>query len=209
MRLVCLSDLHAQKIYFDIPSGDVLVIAGDICNRGTLEEIKRFDQFLSDLPHRHKLVVAGNHDLPFAKLAAEKAGALLKNAIYLQDSSAEIKGVKFWGSPWQLRYFDGAFDLAQRQELAEKWARIPVDTDVLITHTPPHGILDRTRRGKHVGCRDLAIAIQHISPKAHIFGHIHESAGLCQVSGCIFVNASIAIGNKSKFYVPTVIDVES
>lgn len=203
-----MSDVHDKKIRFSIPSGDVLVVAGDICNRGNLEELERFDRFLSDLPHRYKIVVAGNHDWPFARLPAEKAVSLLKNAVYLQDSSIVINGVKFWGAPWQRRYFDGAFDLAQRQELAEKWGRIPGDTDVLITHTPPYGILDKTRHGKNAGCRDLKIALQHIRPKIHIFGHIHESAGQHQESGCVFVNASITRSYSGEVYAPTVINVE-
>ncbi|WAR47104.1 metallophosphoesterase family protein [Methylomonas rapida] len=206
--MVCLSDFHGRKIRFSIPSGNVLVVAGDICNRGNLEEIERFDRFLADLPHEHKLVVAGNHDWPFAKLPVENASSLLRNGIYLQDSSVTIDGVKFWGSPWQRKYFDGAFDLNRQQDLVEKWNKIPKDTDVLITHTPPYGTLDKTRRGNHAGCRDLAKIVQTINLKAHIFGHIHEHAGKQRVSGCIFVNASIAKHYHNKAYALTTIDID-
>jgi Icc-related predicted phosphoesterase len=204
LRIVCLSDIHSRKIQFPIPSGDVLIVAGDICNRGTVEEIEKFDLFLAGLSHQYKLVIAGNHDWPFARFSVENSGFLLKNGIYLQDSGIIIDGVKFWGSPWQRKYFDGAFDLSSRQELVEKWDKIPMDTDILITHTPPHGILDKTRRGNRVGCRDLAKIVKKISPKAHIFGHIHENAGKHCESGCIFVNASI----RTKDCLPIVIDLE-
>ncbi len=208
LRLVCLSDLHDKKINIPIPHGDVLVVAGDICKRGSLQEIDRFDRFLADLPHPYKLVVAGNHDWPFARVPVDRAGSLLTHGLYLQDSAIEINGVKFWGAPWQRRYFDGAFDLNQRQELVDKWNKIPCDTDVLITHTPPYGILDRTRRGKHIGCKELAKAIQLIKPKIHIFGHVHESAGMIYDVDSIFVNASLSFASKNKKDFPIIVEID-
>jgi Icc-related predicted phosphoesterase len=204
MRLVCLADLHDEQ-QVDIPDGHVLIVAGDICRKGNNDEIKRFDHWLARLPHQHKLVIAGNHDRPFAK--AENPNELIKNGVYLQDSGIEINGFKFWGSPWQPRYFDGAFDLKRGPELSEVWRKIPVDTDVLITHTPPFGILDRTRLGKNVGCKDLAEAVQRIKPKAHIFGHIHESAGIWRGANGIFVNSSIKKKPNNSMQKVKIIDI--
>lgn len=191
MRLVCIADLHImarQSMPTNLPSGDVLVVAGDICRTGSLAEIDYFDGWIARQPHQYKVVIAGNHDWPFVK--TENPNGLLKNGIYLQDSAVTINGTKFWGSPWQPKYFDGAFDLARGPELAAMWKKIPKDIDVLITHTPPFGVLDRTRRGRHIGCKDLSEAVQRIMPKAHIFGHVHESHGLIKINDTVFVNAA-------------------
>jgi len=112
---------------------------------------------------------------------AKKLGGLLKNATcYLENSGVEIDGVKFWGSPWQPEFFNWAFNLPRGRRLAEIWALIPDDTEVLITHTPPYGILDRVDSGEHVGCEDLRRALQRVKPKVHVFGHIHEDRGVVE-----------------------------
>ena len=86
---------------------------------------------------------------------------------------SEIDGVKFWGSPWQPAFYDWAFNVPRGRQLAEMWALIPDDTDVLITHTPPYGILDQVENGELVGCEDLREALLRVKPKLHVFGHIH------------------------------------
>ncbi|MCL7420596.1 MAG: metallophosphoesterase, partial [Methylobacter sp.] len=68
MRIVCISDLHSSKQSFSVPDGNVLIIAGDICGYGCLDELEDFDNFLSNLPHKHKLLIAGNHDWPFTRV---------------------------------------------------------------------------------------------------------------------------------------------
>lgn len=189
MKIVALSDTHGRHEQINVPGGDVLVHAGDFCGYGTLEEVEAFNDYLGTLPHAHKIVVAGNHDWPFER-EPEQAQKLLTNAIYLQDSGIVIDGVRFYGSPWQPEFFDWAFNLPRGSALAEKWAQIPGDTDVLITHGPPLGVLDRTMAGLSVGCEDLAKALsQRIKPKLHIFGHIHEGYGLMDKQGTAYVNA--------------------
>ena len=73
--------------------------------------------------------------------------------------------------------------------LAEVWARVPTRVDVLVTHGPPMGVLDRTSRGESVGCEALAEALERIRPRLHVFGHIHESYGTLEKGGTLFVNA--------------------
>jgi hypothetical protein len=158
IRLVCMSDLHHIPHDFPVPDGDVLIIAGDVCGYGTRKELEIFDDFLSRQGHAYKLLIAGNHDWPYARLPLEEAKGLVKNAVYLQDTGVEICGLKFWGSPWQPWFLDWAFNMPRGPQLAEIWAKIPDDIDVLITHTPPYGILDQLISGKHVGCADLANA---------------------------------------------------
>jgi Icc-related predicted phosphoesterase len=206
LRLVCMSDLHSLKPACPVPVGDVLIIAGDICGYGTLDEIKAFDDFLADLPHSHKLLIAGNHDWPFARVP-QQAIALLQNATYLEDSGIEIDGIKFWGSPWQPFFCNWAFNLPRGTPLAKIWSKIPSETDVLITHGPPYGILDQIYDGDHVGCEELLKALQRFRPKVHVFGHIHESYGMLKQDGTTFINASICDGRYRPVNAPIVVDV--
>ena len=148
----------------------------------------------------------GNHDWPIAHAGPEAMKDLIKNAIYLENSGVEIDGVKFWGSPWQPEFFNWAFNLPRGPKLAEMWALIPDDTDVLITHSPPYGILDQIYSGEHVGCEDLLAALQRVRPKVHVFGHIHEGYGMLKQNGTTFINASVCDERYRPFNAPIVID---
>ena len=145
MRIVAVADTHLYQADLGaIPDGDVFVHAGDLCRRGTLQELEQVVLWMRALPHANKIVVAGNHDWCFAR-EPEAARALLgETIVYLQDSAAVIDGVSFWGSPWQPRYRNWAFNLERGAPLAEKWSLIPSGTDVLVTHGPPRGFGDRT-----------------------------------------------------------------
>lgn len=173
MRIVCISDTHGKHRTMTIPDGDVLVHAGDLTPRGHEKDIKDVNDWLGTLPHKHKIMIAGNHDFEFEKNPIN-ARSWITNAHYLCDESLIIDGVKFYGSPWQPRYFDWAFNVDRGEPLKVIWDKIPMDTDVLITHGPPHGILDMTFEKIMAGCEELLLAVQRIKPKIHIFGHIHE-----------------------------------
>ena len=190
MRLICISDTHARHEAVFIPDGDVLVCAGDFTGHGEKRDVVAFNDWLGKLPHRHKVVIAGNHDFCFEQTPAE-ARSWLTAATYLQDDGVTLDGVTFWGSPWQPRFFDWAFNLDRGALLAKKWAKIPTGVDVLVTHGPPHGILDRTDRGEPVGCEELLTAVvERVKPKVHVFGHIHEAYGRETRGPTTFVNAS-------------------
>ncbi len=193
MRIVCVSDTHARHHLTVVPDGDVLVHAGDITRRGKLEDVESFDRWLGTLPHKHKIVICGNHDFCFQERAAE-ARARITNAIYLEDSGCEIDGITFYGSPWQPWFGGWAFNLPRGEALAKVWAEIPVGVDVLITHGPPAGILDQNHAGIACGCRDLLDRVFVVKPRLHVFGHIHESAGRSDIDGIIFLNASTQLG---------------
>jgi predicted phosphohydrolase len=193
MRIVCISDTHARHRLTEVPEGDILVHGGDITNRGDLEDVESFNTWLATLPHKHKIVICGNHDFCFQDRGPE-ARARITNAIYLEDSGCEIEGLSFYGSPWQPWFFDWAFNLPRGDALAKVWAKIPVSTDVLITHGPPEGILDMTVRGDRAGCRDLLARIHEVKPRLHVFGHIHEAAGREVIGDTVFVNASTQMG---------------
>mgnify|MGYP001337605213 FL=1 len=197
MRIVCISDTHNCTSEIAVPDGDLLVHSGDATITGTADEIARFSDWFSGLPHRHKVFVAGNHDWLFEK-DEQLARRLLDPSItYLQDSAGEVDGRKIYGSPWQPRFYDWAFNLMRGSELAEKWAMIPEDTEILVTHGPPFGILDLVPRSgwdENTGCEELRKRVEQIASfgrlKLHVFGHIHCGYGLHEEFGIRFVNAS-------------------
>ncbi|MFO7564513.1 MAG: metallophosphatase domain-containing protein [Enhygromyxa sp.] len=189
IRLVILSDTHG---YHDIavPPGDVLIHAGDGCRQGSLAEARDWADFLHRQPHPHKIVIAGNHDRCFES-EFERASALFRGLDFLHDSGCERLGLRFWGAPWQPWFLSWAFNLPRGPELAAKWALIPDATDVLVTHGPPMGILDRTYDDEPVGCEALRLAIARVRPRVHVFGHIHEGYGTAELDGTLFINGSI------------------
>lgn len=204
MRLVAISDTHNQIDSINLPKGDVLIHCGDFTVSGTFSEITQFNRDLLRQADKfkHIIIIAGNHDLLFEN-QPEFARSLLDSSFnYLEDASCIIEGIKFYGSPYQPRFFDWAFNLMRGAELAEKWELIPNDTDILITHGPPHGILDEVPRQfwiENTGCEELRKKVEEIRPKAHIFGHIHCGYGQTEQFGVKFINAS----NCDESYNPT------
>ena len=190
VKIVAIADTHGRHEEVGVPEGDILVHAGDVTNAGSLEELDAFNDFLSSLPHPHKIVIAGNHDFCFERERID-AERILTNATYLHDSDVTIHGIRFYGSPWQPKFMEWAFNLPRGEALAEKWKLIPEDTDILITHSPPFGFGDLTRHGEQVGCKDLRDRVSQIRPRVHIFGHIHEDAGIWKDDGMVVVNASV------------------
>lgn len=201
MHITFISDSHwlikdstNRKIMADLlPGGPILVHAGDVSGRGTVPEIEMFLEWFSSLPYDNKIMIAGNHDFLF-ETRPEKAQELLARypgIIYLNDSGVTVEGIKFWGSPITPYFHNWAFNRFSH-EIQPHWDLIPEGTDVLITHGPPHGILDFTVHDqKPVGCPKLLDKIKQIKPKVHVFGHIHEGMGMQEIDGTTFINASV------------------
>lgn len=214
MRIVCISDTHNCNEQIAVPNGDLLIHSGDATTTGTTEEIRCFNRWFASLPHKYKVFVAGNHDWLFER-ESEPAKLLLDpTIIYLQDSAVEIDGLKIYGSPWQPRFFDWAFNLMRGQELAEKWKLIPHDIDILITHGPPHGILDEVPRQlgiENTGCEELRKRVEEVAEdgrlKLHVFGHIHCGYGTHEEFGVKFVNASTCDEQYNPTQPPIIIDL--
>jgi Icc-related predicted phosphoesterase len=190
MRIVLLSDTHGLHDGLTVPPGDVLIFAGDAGRRGTLDELRAFNDFLGRLPHPHKIFAAGNRDYFFQRQPGESR-KMLTNAVYLQDEEMTVEGVRIYGSPWQPPFMNTAFNLPRGEPLRGKWALIPEGIDILVTHTPPSGVGDRTSSGESVGCEDLLEAVRRIKPKLHVFGHVHEGYGQYHENGILFINASV------------------
>ena len=197
MRILHLSDTHGcHRRLQDLPEADVIVHSGDFCMAGTEEEAFDFINWFCDLPYKHKIFIAGNHD---ACLYGAKIEGLDNNTHYLCNSGIEIEGIKFYGIPMFME------DCINGNE-ALNYSRIPIDTDILITHAPPYGILDLDE-GINYGSEKLLEKLTTLNLKAHLFGHIHSSHGSEIINGITFSNGAILNSSYSPLYPPNTVFV--
>lgn len=209
VKIVAISDTHTFENQIAIPDGDVLIHAGDATITGTPAEIAAFGKWLDAQPHKHKIFIAGNHDWLFER-NPEQARYLTQfdRVHYLQDSAIDIEGIRFYGSPWQPRFGDWAFNVNRGRAISVKWNLIG-PCDVLITHGPPWGVLDTVLPGsKHLGCEQLGEAVGRVRPRVHIFGHIHGGYGEYVAAGTRFINASICDEAYQTTNAPIVFELE-
>lgn len=214
MIIDCVSDLHGNFPTLD--GGDLLIIAGDLTARGTEPEYFECFDWIHAQPYRKKILIAGNHDMQMQdENYSGPVGDVKESFEYLCDSGTEFEGFKIWGSPWTL-WFKGinphctAFTVKTEEELAEKFQSIPSDVDILVTHSPPWNILDKTCRGKNVGCRYLAGALEYcFRPKLWVFGHVHEAYGVADFKEMTkLVNASLVDVNYKPVNKPIRVDLK-
>jgi len=218
-RFVCISDTHNSIPV--VPDGDVLLHAGDI-SAGVPESVKSMFDWLRSLPHQTKVVIAGNHDLcldkdwqvgghmettGFAKEVFEELQEVVRGddarqsgVRYLEYESLEVevrgKVWKVFGSPAATRYSFGAFQYENEGQAAAVYSKIPQDTEILLTHSPPHHILDKTRRRARAGCVVLARRLKELKNcRLHVFGHIHEAQG-AEVGEGHMVHVNAAVGSR-------------
>jgi len=199
MIIDCISDLHGSLPKLE--GGDLLIIAGDLTSNDSDKSWNAFDEWIHKQNYREKILIAGNHDNFLQSIPEHEMWRYWKkvNVTYLCDSGTEFEGLRIWGSPWT-RKFKGmnpkctAFGLDTEYELAKKFDLIPNDTNILITHSPPNGILDKGRE-EHLGSTQLSRIVLSRdnlpSLKLHVFGHIHKCGGRILDTGLVkFVNAS-------------------
>lgn len=193
MKIGCISDTHTyHKRVTDLEGIDLLIHAGDIGMRGTAYEILDFAEWFNAIEVKYKVFIAGNHDFTFEKAPSDFFREKLNgNTFYLNDDGITIEGINIWGSPVQPWFHNWAFNRQRGADIKKHWDLIPDNTDILITHGPPFGILDRTQRGENVGCEDLLECVNKIKPKYHVFGHIHEAYGFAEKEHTTFINASV------------------
>jgi len=190
LKLTIIGDTHMRHDELGVMRGDVLIHVGDmfdLFNRNP-EDLAKVDQWYARQHFDLILCIAGNHDLELEN-REHTNDQPFENAVYLEDTAFEHKGVNFYGTPWVPDLQTHAF-YADEPTLQDKWSLIPNETDVLITHTPPAGILDRSSQGMSPGCPHLTDAVTGIAPKIHCFGHVHASGGSLKCHGINFINAS-------------------
>lgn len=192
LQLVLLSDTHELHREVEIPTGDILIHAGDFTMFSrSPRAIADFDAWLGEQPHSKKVVIPGNHE--FFLDADPSKRHLLRNATLLINETIEVEGLRIWGSPvTQLSSGSGAFSMRSAGDRERLYTRIPEDTAVLVTHVPPFGILDTAPGSEfHSGCRELFDAVMRVKPKLHVFGHVHGANGIFQTNDTTFVNAAL------------------
>lgn len=207
MKITFISDTHNKHKFVtnDLPGGDLLIHAGDLSSMGYEHEIREFCKWYDSLDnYTIKIFIAGNHDWGFQN-NVEKVKEILnfyENITYLQDNSTLLGEdmVSVYGSPWQPEFYNWAFNLERKgNELKEKWDNIPSNTDILITHGPAYGYVDRViGRVENLGCELLTERIKELKPKIHVCGHIHTGYGYVFDDGTHYINASVL--NESYVY---------
>lgn len=186
MIIDCISDLHGFQPILE--GGDLLICAGDCVERDKVKEWMAFFEWFKAQPYEYKVLIGGNHDGFLEKcVSSEEAKGLLGSEYdsegieYLCDSGACVKGIRIWGSPWTPRFYNWHFMLSRGERIRQKWELIPDDTQILVTHGPPRGVMDTSYRGDTCGCEDLGNRMKQLEDlKLHVFGHIHEGYGVLE-----------------------------
>lgn len=192
MKIVTISDTHGLHNQLQLPKGDMLLHSGDVANIGSKQDVVMFLNWFSQQDFQYKIFIAGNHDFYFERTVTKEIASLIPdNIIYLNDSGVTVEGIHIWGSPVQPRFGNWAFNRDRGADIDQHWQLIPANTDILLTHGPPKGILDKTFQGLDVGCEMLLQRIEEIQPKYNIFGHIHEAYGQVTKNNIHFINASV------------------
>ncbi len=181
MIIDCISDMHGE--FPTLSGGDLLIMSGDCTIADKVKQWMEFFEWFKAQNYRQKVLVAGNHDGFLERcISSQEAREMLideqEGFEYLCDTGIEFEGVKIWGSPWTPRFGNWNFMLPRGERIRQKWANIPLDTDILVTHGPPFGLLDKTYDGRRAGCEELRARILDLKDlKLHVFGHIHEDYG--------------------------------
>lgn len=187
-KLALIGCTHGYHEQVAVPECDILIHTGDCMADGRYTgELEEFLGWFERQPAKHKVLIAGNHDRIFEREPKLVRSILDDHEItYLEDSDAVIMGLTFWGSPISKRFLNWAFNRDPGEEILQHWRKIPNETDVLVTHGPPFGFLDKSNNwneatGKkftdNLGDRDLRDEMYRVLPRLHVFSHIHGSGG--------------------------------
>lgn len=212
MKILCLGDTHGRYDRYDpaaFPPCDLMLFAGDITAR-TVPEVRDFDRWLGRLPVDRILLTPGNHDGVFETDPPEAAPDLEHSRCLLHET-VSVGGLTLFGSPFQPAFMDFAFNRPRGEPLRTLWEAIPPGTDVLLTHTPPGGVLDRPSRSDvdGVGCDALRERLEQLDVDLHVFGHIHECYGVTRRGATTFVNAAVYSRHRSRMRRPLLVEYDA
>jgi Icc-related predicted phosphoesterase len=213
MKIICISDTHEKESLVNLPEGDILIHAGDMTMRGDIPALSKVANWFGKQKNKFNniITIPSNHDFCFENNNRNIAINLLKEngVTFLDDSGITINGFNIWGSGWTPYFYNWSYNLHRGSEIAKVWAKIPIDTNILITHGPPANIgsLDLCDNG-HVGCEDLYNRIQQLhNLKLFCSGHIHSGYGTIKINNTTFVNASTCNEKYQPINSPIIIDL--
>ncbi len=212
-NIIAISDLHGLIKGYTSPKCDLLLIAGDVGRHG--KDIYKdanwlaynFNPWLRQQPAKHIVMIPGNHDVVF-----DEALSIVPklDCHVLIDEMVEIEGLKIYGSPWSLEFYNWGFNLSE-EKLAMVWEKIPEGLDILLVHSPPYGIMDMTQNLKYeqkrIGSPSLLKKIKEVRPKYVIFGHNHGQPGMIEKDGIVFINATLLNDYYERVNPPTIIEI--
>jgi Icc-related predicted phosphoesterase len=224
MKIIALSDTHNQHNHIRVPDGDILVHCGDFTNQGTLDEITSFADWFAQLPHKWKILVFGNHEVStdigfydsnWKDLHSHKMKIIpptfwtQRGITVLCNETIKIQGYNIWGHPaLPFQYNLHAWGYRSPEDSSSMWSRVPADTDIILTHSPPYGILDETLNGVNIGNEDMLVnVVDRIKPRMCIFGHVHNP-GTCTEWGILFNNVAMCNDKPELTYPPTIIVID-
>ncbi|THC90863.1 hypothetical protein EYZ11_009676 [Aspergillus tanneri] len=196
-RLVCVSDTHAytpSEAGFRLPAGDVLIHAGDLTNQGSKSELRKTMGWIAAADFEVKIVISAfyaehgwkfhNQHLEDPQECIEIVTRASPSIVFLRHQSALVRLAqpngpntifKVFGSPYCHSPGTWAFGY-EPAHAAALWDNIPLDTDIVVTHTPPHSHCDSGAAGAR-GCKALRRALSKVRPLLVVCGHVHESRG--------------------------------
>eukprot|EP01006_Ploeotia_vitrea_P014890 TRINITY_DN4089_c0_g1_i1.p1 TRINITY_DN4089_c0_g1~~TRINITY_DN4089_c0_g1_i1.p1 ORF type:complete len:439 (-),score=31.22 TRINITY_DN4089_c0_g1_i1:41-1357(-) len=208
VKIVHISDTHnyLRQWVHTIPDGDILVHSGDFTNNGEQEEIQEFLAALDMLPHTYKVIIGGNHELGMDKrkkaslqqMFTSRCRRRQSQVIYLHDSSCVIHGIKLYGTSWN-PVIQMAWGVNEETR-QKKFRNIDPSVDVLITHTPPAGIMDNPNSNTHAGDQYLRHIVETSQIQAHLFGHVHGQAGFFRHRGKLYSNAAMKETGRAHYF---------
>lgn len=217
-KIVCFSDTHRYHHNVALPECDIAIFAGDYSSRGSKSDTQEFLYWFNKQDQcKHKVFIAGNHDICFDPKFEYETDASLwlpqlleacDNLTYLENSSVIINGLLIYGSPITPWFYGDywAFNAHRGDTISTYWEDIPRTADIVVTHGPVDGIGDYIPKQKvHVGCDDLKRVIKEVKPALFVCGHIHEAYGTEQVDNTVYVNASICDEAYRPYNQPVVI----
>jgi Icc-related predicted phosphoesterase len=212
MKIWHISDTHTYHGLLKVPKDiDMVIHSGDATNPrdpyASEQEMLNFISWFGSLPIKHKVFVAGNHDLCIERNLITKIDFMKNGIVYLENDYAEVEGIKIWGSPFTPTFGQGWAFNKKRSALHDIWKEIPDDVDIVIVHGPPKGILDLAYHQLNCieFCGDEALRkrMYLLNPKLCLFGHIHNNediinAGTMKLSigDTIYSNGSVVTDGK-------------
>ena len=212
MPTICLlSDTHGVHRKLQLPKADWILHCGDISSMGTIPQVQDFLDWYEKTDYSKRILISGNHDFLFERNPSLAQDMISENVIYLESSSVEIDGIKIFGEPRTPWFHNWAFNVRRGKDIKKYWNAVPEDTDILISHGPPQGILDMTIEGESVGCEELLARLPALKKlKLVCFGHIHEARGSYKfVNGQLAINASVLDRRYVLKNKPYVVDTET
>lgn len=214
MKIWHISDTHTLHGFLKVPKDvDMVIHSGDVSNPWepyiNKQEVLNFLEWYGDLNIKYRIFVPGNHDTSIEKGLVTPDEIIAKGITYLENTGTQIEGINIWGTPCTPEFgVPGRWAWNRKREKMHKvWNTVPENTDIVVSHGPPKGILDSTINRDNnydlCGCSNMKKKMLELQPRLCLFGHIHNygvitNAGTMQVYGCrtIFSNGTCVEDGK-------------